>query len=103
MDGISDGTRCGSARAAGAWFMVGPAFGQPVRRRFGALLLTAAATGAAQGLADAPRGLSSRSAVLLDQLPRNCCRGDSAGALATDDRALAIAEHALAEAVSIAS
>ncbi len=95
MDGIKDVIEFwfgDDARAA--WFHSSPAFDQAVRKRFGPLFARAA-TGELRVWRTSPEGCLALC-ILLDQVPRNMFRGDPR-AFATDDRALAIAEHALAE------
>jgi uncharacterized protein (DUF924 family) len=95
MDGIRDVLDFwfgDDARAA--WFDASPSFDQTVRRRFGALFARAA-TGELRVWRTSAEGCLALC-ILLDQMPRNMFRGDPR-AFATDDRALAVAEHALAE------
>jgi uncharacterized protein (DUF924 family) len=76
------------------WFEPDLGFDQSVRREF-AKLFARAAAGELQAWEDSPEGCLALC-ILLDQMPRNMFRGH-ARAFATDDRALAIAEHALAQ------
>jgi uncharacterized protein (DUF924 family) len=77
-----------------SWFDPSPAFDQAVRKRFGELFARAATGELKRWQASAEGCLAL--CILLDQMPRNMFRGDP-GAFATDDKALAVAEHALAE------
>lgn len=89
--GAPDSPAFGSYREA--WFTVDPAFDQAVRERF----LDdhrRAADGALDGLAATAKGALAL-VVMLDQFPRNMFRG-TAAAFATDPKALAIADAALA-------
>jgi uncharacterized protein (DUF924 family) len=76
------------------WFQPDPGFDQTVRQRF-AGLLARAATGELKTWEMSAEGCLALC-ILLDQVPRNMFRGDPR-AFATDDRALAIAEQALAK------
>lgn len=76
-----------------AWFVKDPAFDAAIADRFGAVQ-TAAAQRALDGLAATPTGALAL-VIVLDQFPRNMFRG-SARAFATDARARAVADAALA-------
>jgi uncharacterized protein (DUF924 family) len=76
------------------WFEPDPAFDQKVRKGF-AELFAHAATGELEAWEGSAEGCLALC-ILLDQMPRNMFRGDRR-AFATDDRALAIAEHALSQ------
>jgi uncharacterized protein (DUF924 family) len=76
------------------WFEPDPGFDQSVRKEF-AELFARAATGELKAWETSAEGCLALC-ILLDQMPRNMFRGD-ARAFATDDKALAIAEHVLAE------
>jgi uncharacterized protein (DUF924 family) len=80
--------------ARASWFHSSPAFDQTVRKRFGELFARAATGELAAWEASAEGCLAL--CILLDQMPRNMFRGEPR-AFATDDKALAVAEHALAE------
>jgi uncharacterized protein (DUF924 family) len=75
------------------WFEPDPGFDQSVRKDF-AELFARAATGELKAWEASAEGCLALC-ILLDQVPRNMFRGD-ARAFATDDKALAVAEHALA-------
>jgi uncharacterized protein (DUF924 family) len=75
------------------WFEPNPAFDQTIRKQF-AELFARAATGELRDWESSPEGCLALC-ILLDQMPRNMFRGD-ARAFATDDKALAVAERALA-------
>jgi uncharacterized protein (DUF924 family) len=95
MDGIQDVLEFWfSDDARAAWFHSSPAFDQTIRKRFGELFARAA-TGALGSWQTSAEGCLALC-ILLDQMPRNMYRGDPR-AFATDDQALAIAEHALAQ------
>ena len=95
MDGIQDVLEFWfSDEARSAWFQSSPAFDQTIRKRFGELFARAA-TGELKTWQTSAEGCLALS-ILLDQIPRNMFRGDPR-AFATDDRALAVAEHALAQ------
>ena len=83
-----------SERARERWFAPSPEFDQTVRKRF-AELFARAATGELRDWANSAEG-SLALCILLDQFPRNMFRGD-ARAFGTDDKALRVAEHALAQ------
>lgn len=74
------------------WFEPSAEFDRTVRRRF-AKLLARAVTGELDHWRDSAEG-SLALCILLDQLPRNIFRGD-ARAYAADEKALAVAEHAV--------
>ena len=76
------------------WFQSDPAFDQAVRRRF-AELFARAASGELESWETSAEGCLALC-ILLDQVPRNMFRDDPR-AFETDDRALAIAEQALAK------
>jgi len=76
------------------WFDPDLGFDQTVRKRF-AKLYARAATGELQTWETRAEGCLALC-ILLDQMPRHMFRGHER-AFATDDRALGIAEHALAE------
>lgn len=76
------------------WFQPDPAFDQAVRKRFAERAARAAA-GELKTWETSAEGCLALC-ILLDQMPRNMFRGEPR-AFATDDRALAIAEHALAK------
>ena len=76
------------------WFDADPGFDQTVRKRF-AELFARAATGELKTWETSAEGCLALC-ILLDQMPRNMFRGDER-AFATDDKALAVAEHALAQ------
>lgn len=76
------------------WFVKSDAFDHGVAERLGALLEQAAA-GALDHWAETPEGLLAL-VILLDQVPRNVHRGTPA-AFATDAKALALAERAVAQ------
>ncbi|MGH6944575.1 MAG: DUF924 family protein [Geminicoccaceae bacterium] len=80
--------------ARARWFASTSAFDQEIRRRFGELYARAA-TGALKEWERSAEGCLALC-ILLDQFPRNIFRGD-ARAFATDHKALAIAERAVAE------
>ena len=75
------------------WFEPSPELDMTVRRRFGELYARAA-TGQLKEWRNSSGGCLALC-LLLDQMARMIFRGD-ARAFATDDRALAVAEHALA-------
>jgi uncharacterized protein (DUF924 family) len=77
-----------------SWFHSSPAFDQTIRQRFGGLCARAATGELAAWEASAEGCLAL--CILLDQMPRNMFRG-APRAFATDDRALAVAEQALAQ------
>ena len=74
------------------WFEPNPTFDQTIRKQF-AELFARAATGELRAWESSAEGCLALC-ILLDQMPRNMFRGD-ARAFATDDKALAVAEHAL--------
>lgn len=76
------------------WFASTSAFDQEIRRRFGELYARAA-TGALIEWERSAEGCLALC-ILLDQFPRNIFRGDPR-AFATDHKALAIAERAIAQ------
>jgi uncharacterized protein (DUF924 family) len=76
------------------WFEKDPAFDEEIRRRF-LTLLDEAAAGRLDGWADRPESLLALI-VLLDQFPRNLFR-NTPRAFATDARALALAQQAVAQ------
>jgi uncharacterized protein (DUF924 family) len=80
--------------ARASWFRSSPAFDQTIRKRFGELFARAATGELAAWEASAEGCLAL--CILLDQMPRNMFRG-APRAFATDDKALAVAEQALAE------
>jgi uncharacterized protein (DUF924 family) len=80
--------------ARASWFHSSPAFDQMIRKRFGELFARAA-TGELAAWESSAEGCLALC-ILLDQMPRNMFRG-APRAFAADDRALAVAEHALAE------
>jgi uncharacterized protein (DUF924 family) len=80
--------------ARASWFRSSPAFDQTIRKRFGELFARAA-TGELAAWESSAEGCLALC-ILLDQMPRNMFRG-APRAFATDDKALAVAEHALAE------
>jgi len=75
------------------WFESNPAFDQTIRKQF-AELFARAATGELKSWENSAEGCLALC-ILLDQMPRNMFRGN-ARAFTTDEKALAIAEHALA-------
>jgi len=75
------------------WFESNPAFDQTIRKQF-AELFARAATGELKGWESSAEGCLALC-ILLDQMPRNMFRGHPR-AFTTDDKALAIADHALA-------
>jgi uncharacterized protein (DUF924 family) len=75
------------------WFEADPDFDRTVRKRF-ARPFARAATGEFQTWETSAEGCLALC-ILLDQMPRNIFRGHER-AFATDHKALAIAEHALA-------
>ena len=83
-----------SEQARARWFEASPEFDQTVRKRF-AELFARAATGELRDWETSPEGCLALC-ILLDQFPRNMFRGD-ARAFGTDDKALRVAEHALAQ------
>ena len=80
--------------ARAAWFHANPAVDQIIRKRFGELFARAA-TGELKAWETSAEGCLALC-ILLDQMPRSMFRG-APRAFATDDRALAVAEHALAK------
>jgi len=74
------------------WFEPSAEFDRAVRRRF-AKLLARAVTGALDHWQESAEGCLALC-ILLDQVPRHVFRGD-ARAYAADDKALAVAEHAV--------
>ncbi len=76
------------------WFEKDPAFDEDIRRRF-LPMLEAAAAGQLDEWASRPESLLALI-VLLDQFPRNLFR-DAPRAFATDAKALALAQQALAQ------
>ena len=80
--------------ARASWFQPDPAFDRAIRQRFAELFARAAAGELKTWETNAEGCLAL--CILLDQMPRNMFRGSSR-AFATDDRALAIAEQALAK------
>ena len=76
------------------WFEPTPDFDQTIRKRFGEAYARAA-TGALKSWEADPEGCLGLC-ILLDQMPRNMFRGQGR-AYATDDKALRVAEHALAQ------
>jgi uncharacterized protein (DUF924 family) len=83
-----------SDRARERWFDPTPDFDQTVRKRF-AELFARAATGSLREWETSADGCLALC-ILLDQLPRNMFRGN-ARAFGTDDKALKVAEHAVAQ------
>jgi len=81
--------QCGS----GCWFSKDPAFDATVRRRFLALHDALARVADDQLLANARTALAA--VIVFDQMSRNMFR-DTPRAFATDPRALAVAQEALA-------
>jgi uncharacterized protein (DUF924 family) len=75
------------------WFESNPALYQTIRKQF-AELFARAATGELKDWESSAEGCLALC-ILLDQMPRNMFRGNPR-AFTTDDKALAIAEHALA-------
>jgi uncharacterized protein (DUF924 family) len=75
------------------WFESNPRFDQTIRKQF-AELFARAATGELKDWEGSPEGCLALC-ILLDQMARNMFRGDPR-AFATDAKALAVAEHALA-------
>ena len=75
------------------WFESNPALDQTIRKQF-AELFARAATGELKSWESSAEGCLALC-ILLDQMPRNMFRGN-ARAFTTDDKALAVAEHALA-------
>ncbi len=80
--------------ARASWFRSSPAFDQTIRKRFGELFARAATGELAAWEASAEGCLAL--CILLDQMPRNMFRA-APRAFATDDKALAVAEQALAK------
>ena len=78
----------------GSWFHSSPALDQTIRKRF-AELYARAATAELRSWEASPEGCLALC-ILLDQMPRNMFRGGPL-AFATDDKALMVAEHALAQ------
>lgn len=76
------------------WFDATPDFDQTVRKRF-AELFALAATGSLKEWEGSAEGCLALC-ILLDQFPRNMFRGDPR-AFGTDDKALRIADHAVAQ------
>ena len=76
------------------WYKQSDAFDDTIRTHFGAAH-EAAAAGVLDDWRQSARGCVALC-ILLDQFPRNMFRG-TARAFATDDLALVVAEHALAE------
>jgi uncharacterized protein (DUF924 family) len=81
-------------RSRECWFRPTPEFDQTIRKHF-AELFARAATGELTGWETSAEGCLALC-ILLDQMPRSMFRGDRR-AFVTDDRALAIAERALAK------
>ncbi len=77
-----------------SWFQASPAVDRTVRKRFAELYARAATSELRAWEASAEGCLAL--CILLDQMPRNMFRGGSR-AFATDDKAVAVAEHALAQ------
>jgi uncharacterized protein (DUF924 family) len=77
-----------------SWFQPDPTFDQAIRQRFAELVVRAAA-GELEIWETSAEGCLALC-ILLDQMPRDMFRG-SPRAFATDDRALAVAEYALAK------
>jgi uncharacterized protein (DUF924 family) len=75
------------------WFDSNPTLDQTIRKQF-AELFARAATGELRDWETGAEGCLALC-LLLDQMPRNMFRGDPR-AFATDDKALAVAERALA-------
>lgn len=75
------------------WFTVDPAFDRAIGDRFGAAMRRAIA-GELDAMAEDAHGALALI-LLLDQLPRNVCRG-TAAAFAGDERARVIADRAIA-------
>jgi len=75
------------------WFQAPPAFDQTIRKRF-AELFARAATGDLTSWEASAQGCLALC-ILLDQMPRSMFRGDRQ-AFGADDKALAIAERAIA-------
>ena len=95
MDGIEDVLAFWFGdEARRAWFFSSPEFDQSIRRRFSGLCARAAGGGLETWRTSAEGCLAL--CILLDQMPRHMFRGEPR-AFATDERALAVAEHALAE------
>jgi uncharacterized protein (DUF924 family) len=82
-----------SADARPNWFAKSEAFDEAMRARFEEAYALAR-DGALEDWRDMPASALALI-ILLDQVPRNIYRG-TAQAFATDDKALAIAEHAIA-------
>ncbi len=80
------------------WFSRDPAFDAEIRQRFLEDHLRAA-TGAYDALADSARGVLAL-VILLDQIPRNLFR-DDARAYASDAKARAVAERAVASGLDM--
>lgn len=80
--------------AKASWFHASPALDQTIRKRFGRLF--ARAVTGELGIWEASAEGCLALCILLDQMPRNMFRG-ATRAFATDDKALAVAEHALAQ------
>jgi uncharacterized protein (DUF924 family) len=80
--------------ASKTWFHSSPALDQTIRERFGPLCARAASDELSAWRASAEGCLAL--CILLDQMPRNMFRGEPR-AFASDQRALAVAEHALAQ------
>ena len=80
--------------ARDAWFHPDPEFDQTIRKRF-AQLVARAARGELESWQTSAEGCLALC-ILLDQMPRHMFRGDPR-AFATDEQALAVADHALAE------
>jgi uncharacterized protein (DUF924 family) len=76
------------------WFRSSPAFDEAIRTAFDELFARAA-TGELRRWQESAEGCLALI-ILFDQIPRHMFRGDPR-AFATDDKALAIAEHALAQ------
>lgn len=82
-----------SGRDLAAWFVPDPAFDDTIRRRF-ADAWDRAVRGESDGWMETAEGALALT-VLLDQFPRNMFRGQ-ARAFASDGKALAVAQGALA-------
>jgi uncharacterized protein (DUF924 family) len=82
----------GHGKRRAMWFSSTPALDTDIGHRFGRTI-ACALTGRHDHLARTPRGALALC-ILLDQMPRNCCRG-TAAAFAGDARARRIAHSAL--------
>ena len=95
MDGIQEVLEFWFADDVKAsWFQPSPALDQTIRKRF-AELYARAATAELTSWETSAEGCLALC-ILLDQMPRNMFRGGPR-AFATDERALMVAEHALAQ------